>query len=338
LVAGTLAAVAIGGCHDEAATEPEITGVQLAKSKSQDPEVTGTDPTGAPQDTTLDVEVSGSGFDNGSTVELKLSGVPTEKVRTNSTRYRNPRTLIANITIAADAQIDFYDVEVTTFRGKKGIGTEMFEVFVRGGDRGAGNTLLVEIRGTPSGELEGFFGEATPDFVSEMQEVVGKFDDNRIETKFSPFTLTLEPLDRFYDGWVANAEACETGFLETILTAAAEGSLNVKGDPGVAEGSLKLYAEWDLRQGFSSVFAWFRVAVGDDEYEIRTPQAGSPGEDHRILRPTATQATVALTTGHFDIRWRKLGTKGTWWGIERCFVSPTRQPQGPMDFEVWVSK
>jgi hypothetical protein len=36
--------------------------------------------------------------------------------------------LIANITIAADAEVDFYDVEVTTSSRKKGIGTEMFEV------------------------------------------------------------------------------------------------------------------------------------------------------------------------------------------------------------------
>jgi hypothetical protein len=136
-----LAAVAIGGCHDEAAPGPQVTGVQLAKSRSQDPEVTSTDPASAPQDTTLDVEVSGSGFDNGSTVELTLSGVPTEKVRTNSTRYRNPRTLIANITIAADAEVDFYDVEVTTFRGKKGIGTEMFEVF----QKPTGNATTAEV-------------------------------------------------------------------------------------------------------------------------------------------------------------------------------------------------
>jgi hypothetical protein len=128
LGAGILAATAALACHDEATTGPEITTVQFAKRTVQDPEVTAADPPSAPQDTTLDVEVSGSGFDSGSTVALTLAGVPTEKVLTNSTRYRNSRTLIANITIAADAEVDLYDVEVMTARGKRGIGTEMFEV------------------------------------------------------------------------------------------------------------------------------------------------------------------------------------------------------------------
>jgi hypothetical protein len=139
-LAALVAAAGIGGCRDEAASGPRITGIQIAKRAPQDPEVTGTDPTGAPQDTTLDVEVSGSGFDNGSTVQLTLSGVPTEKVRTNSIRYRNSRTLIANITIAADAQVDLYDVEVTTSSRKKGVH--------RRRERGDGRVQAAGIRAT----------------------------------------------------------------------------------------------------------------------------------------------------------------------------------------------
>jgi hypothetical protein len=204
--------------------------------------------------------------------------------------------------------------------------------FAKGGNggKGASNTLVVEFRQTPSAELEAFFGGVTLDFVSEPQPVQGRFGEKTLETKFSPFTLTLEPRASFYDGWVANEEVCTTGFLETILNSAEQNG-------GSLDGSLKLLADWDDVANGTYVFAQFRVAVGDYEYEITTPQPGSPGEDHLIPPPTATQAVLALTTGHFDIRRRELGTKGTWWEIERCFVSPSRQPQGPIDFEVWVT-
>lgn len=98
---------------------------------SGDPTVDGVDPSAAPQDTTLDIKVKGSNFDRGSQVRLLLNGEPTAGVVTNSTKFRNSSELIANITIAADAPVDAYDVEVTTSKGKKGIGLESFEVKLR---------------------------------------------------------------------------------------------------------------------------------------------------------------------------------------------------------------
>jgi hypothetical protein len=95
------------------------------------PTVTATTPDTAVQDTTLDVQISGSGFDAGSQAEWLLAGVPDPRVRTNSTRYVSDRSLVANITIAKDAIPGSYDVAVTTSRGKKGIGTEMFVVQLR---------------------------------------------------------------------------------------------------------------------------------------------------------------------------------------------------------------
>ncbi|MGD2216800.1 MAG: hypothetical protein PVJ64_08585 [Gemmatimonadales bacterium] len=327
LFAGSLAAVAIGGCQDEAATGPEVTGVQLAKPGSQDPEVTGTDPTGAPQDTTLDVEVSGSGFDDGSTVEMTLSGVPTEKVRTNSTRYRSPRKLIANITIAADAQVDFYDVEVTTSSRKKGIGTEMFEVFV-----GGGNEVMVEFKQPESGELGGFFSAvATLDYASAQQPVQGKHNENNIETKFSPFTLSLEPRAEFYDGKDPyNDPLCETEFLETILDAAAANG-------GSLDGSLEIEAQWDHPISIL-IGVRFIVAVDKWEYKITIPQPGSPGQD-RLIQTDDERTILAIRDGHFQIRRRKLGRKGTWWEMEQCFVDSDLVPSnGLMDLEIWVWK
>lgn len=96
-----------------------------------DPIVDAADPASAPQDTTLDVRVLGSNFDRGSTVEMLIDSLPTTKISTTRTRYRNQGELIATIIVAADAPLTKYDVLVTTSRGKKGIGIEKFAVTER---------------------------------------------------------------------------------------------------------------------------------------------------------------------------------------------------------------
>jgi hypothetical protein len=322
LTTGVTAAAVIAGCYGEADPEPEITGIQLAKPATLDPQVTATDPPGAPQDTTLDVEVSGSGFDDGSTVALTLGGVPTDKVRTNSTRYRNPKTLIANVTIAPDADLDLYDVEVTTASRKKGIGTEMFEVFLAGE-----NEVLVEFKQTASADLTSFFSSAvTLDFTSERQRVQGKHNENSIETKSTPFTLSLEPSIDFFDARDRNDARCATGYLDTLLIAAA-------GNGGALSGWLEISAQWD--HPITSVIAvHFRVEVGEYEYQMSIPLGGDSGVD-RVILPGDPYTVLALRNGHFDIRRRERGRKGTWWEMERCYIT-TDPPNGLVEFEAWV--
>lgn len=96
--------------------------------ESIDPEVEATDPDHAAQDTTLDVRVLGTGFDSGSTVDFLLDGATTRDVKTNSTSFVSDAELRANITIDAEAVPDLYDVRVTTSKGKKGVGIELFEI------------------------------------------------------------------------------------------------------------------------------------------------------------------------------------------------------------------
>jgi hypothetical protein len=93
-----------------------------------DPTVAATDPDGAPQDVTLDVRVLGTGFVSGSEVDFLLDGKGTKEVQTNSTSFVSDTELVANITITADAQPELYDVRVTTPKGKKGVGIELFEI------------------------------------------------------------------------------------------------------------------------------------------------------------------------------------------------------------------
>ena len=126
-----LAAVA---CSD-GGMSPEDAAV-LAKGGPGGPSVNAADPNSAPQDTTLDVRVIGSGFDEGSTVTFLLAGESTPKIVTNASTFVSADTLIANITVVADADTALYDIQVTTSRGKKGQGSELFQVTVKGGKPG----------------------------------------------------------------------------------------------------------------------------------------------------------------------------------------------------------
>lgn len=118
-IAGLFAA-----CSNSGPTVPHLSGGVSGGEVT----VTATDPDSATQDTTLDVVIAGSSFATGSQAQWAIAGVPASKVHTNSTRFVNSRRLVANITIAADADPVLYDVLVTTPGGKKGIGTELFAV------------------------------------------------------------------------------------------------------------------------------------------------------------------------------------------------------------------
>ena len=131
----TVVALAVAAaCSDPASTSPEAPGLLAARGGGGgDPVVQSVVPDSATQDTTLDITVSGKNFDDGSVVELGQGGIASPKIQTNSTTFLNPRKLKANITVALDADIGLYDVIVTSFRGRRGIGAEMVDIKVKGG-------------------------------------------------------------------------------------------------------------------------------------------------------------------------------------------------------------
>lgn len=132
-----LLALGIAACGDYQPTVPPFT---ASAGAGGDITVGSTEPDSATQDTTLDVVITGSNFAAGSAAQWAIAGVPSSKVRTNATRFVSARRLIANITIAADADPVLYDVLVTTPGGKKGIGTELFAV-----QKKATNTPLIVV-------------------------------------------------------------------------------------------------------------------------------------------------------------------------------------------------
>src|SRR5699024_1270286 len=78
------------------------------------PTVSSTLPKSGDKGQTLDVHVYGSGFAAGATATWALHGVADpSKVKTNSTTVVSSTELVANITIAPDATIDYWDVQVT---------------------------------------------------------------------------------------------------------------------------------------------------------------------------------------------------------------------------------
>lgn len=127
LIAGLFA---FSACTDSAPPSAPLTpGIALARSAGGNgPTVKSTDPDSATIDTTLNVRVFGSGYDKGSRANWAFKGVVSEKIVTNSTLFVSSTELVANITIARNANIGSHDVIVTTSAGKGGIGTELFVV------------------------------------------------------------------------------------------------------------------------------------------------------------------------------------------------------------------
>lgn len=124
-----------GACARDASSPGATPVVQSAraaagggKGGTKGPTVTATDPRAAAQNVTLDVRVLGSGFDVGSRVTFERGGVASPRVVTNATTFVSSTELIANVTVAADADTAKYDVAVTTAKGIKGIGSVLFEI------------------------------------------------------------------------------------------------------------------------------------------------------------------------------------------------------------------
>jgi hypothetical protein len=124
-------AAAVFSCSREPVAAPGVradAAAPLAGKSTTALAVTSVSPPFGDQGTTVDVHVFGSGFTSGAQATWLLHGVADSHVRTNSTTFVSSSELVANITIANDAQLDFWDVQVALLGGKNGVGSECFEV------------------------------------------------------------------------------------------------------------------------------------------------------------------------------------------------------------------
>lgn len=81
----------------------------------------------------LDVEIKGSGFGRGGAAKFFVSGTDDDLggITVNSTTFKGPNRLIANITVADGATISKFDVQVQS-NGRIGKGIELFAVIEKG--------------------------------------------------------------------------------------------------------------------------------------------------------------------------------------------------------------
>ena len=130
------------------------------KAPTNSVSVTSASPAFGDQGTTVDVHVFGSGFTDGAQATWLLHGVADPgHVHTNKTTVLSSTELVANITIASDASLSFWDVQVALAGGKNGVGSECFEVTsaqilgpgTTGGDAAVmGMNDLVQVSGVSS--------------------------------------------------------------------------------------------------------------------------------------------------------------------------------------------
>ncbi len=89
--------------------------------------VTAASPSMAPQDTTLDVTINGSGFGTGARAVWSLNG-DTTQVHVKSTRVVSATQVVATVIVPLAAPVASYSIEVALPGGKKGVGAELFIV------------------------------------------------------------------------------------------------------------------------------------------------------------------------------------------------------------------
>lgn len=119
----------LSACHLDQASAPEReTSISFARASSG-PSVTGANPSfGIRGETNKTVRISGSGFSAGATVSWERNGIEDPNISVVSATVVSSTQIDAVITIAPAADLDFYDITVTSTDRKKGVGTEMFEV------------------------------------------------------------------------------------------------------------------------------------------------------------------------------------------------------------------
>jgi hypothetical protein len=173
-------------------------------------QVTAANPPAADQGTiNLNVQVTGKGFKNGAKAKWFVTGTTdTGGVSVNSTTFVSSTEVTANITVADDATIANYDIQVLNSDGRGGKGTELFAVKAKGGPTSCGTdvtNLSISIYKYTDAtntttynmwpDLTNADGSPVP-YVSGR--VKGKSIDGRIQVSNCSYDLTLGMSGRYF--------------------------------------------------------------------------------------------------------------------------------------------
>jgi len=203
------------------------------------PSVASTNPSYGDLGTTLDVHVIGSGFTAGAQANWLLHGVADPAhVRTNSTTYVSSTELVANITIAGDATLDYWDVQVMLAGGKNGVGTESFEITTAQA-LGPGQYVYA---GDESGQAAGYNGSSTA-WVADAAFGTLNFGEGQAWALDPLGTMVLGRTGGMPTAWVRQG-ATSTYVPVTLPISVGMVSGNVSGSARDATGAL-LAAGWE---------------------------------------------------------------------------------------------
>jgi hypothetical protein len=148
-------------------------------------QVSSASPSAAPQGTiNLDVVVTGNGFKKGAIAQWFVTGTTNPGgVTVNSTTFKSPTQITANITVASDAVISGFDIVVRNADGRTGKGTDRFAVTQKGTPVGCSTS------GTPSGfSLVSVLNPIQPDGTASIKSL---FFGNAMRAR--PIDLNRDP-------------------------------------------------------------------------------------------------------------------------------------------------
>lgn len=185
------------------------------------------------------VAITGSGFQPGDQATWQRGGVADPKIQVVSTQYVSSTQLVATISIAADAELAFYDIAISAPGRKGGIGTELFEVTQATAIEGAGLARGVNENGEVTGQ-QFFWSQATGlinigvgsgwDIDEAGQLIAGISEDQAVIWTRSGNTWTRSNLPRGPSAVGGNARSLASdGLRGAAIVIGGEDKLRVKG-------------------------------------------------------------------------------------------------------------
>lgn len=148
-------------------------------------QVTAADPSSTTQGTlSLDVTVSGSGFDSSASVAFLVTGTTNPGgITVKNVKITGPKKLIATIDVADAAAIASFDIQVTQSGGRKGKGTSLFAVLAKtSNDPCAAPGIdfpAFTFREQSAKGQQVYVADATGKCVRPVHDIIGAFVDPR---------------------------------------------------------------------------------------------------------------------------------------------------------------
>lgn len=272
-------AVSTLACHDlPSDPAPAVVAAKGGKGGggSGDVTVRKVTPSDAPRNITIDLTVTGSGFEPGAVVSFERSGGEAAGITTNSTGFRSATELVANVTIETETDAALYDVVVTNYGGKRGVGVERFEVLdIVWLGTPDGERLMRATHINGSGHAVGYSYRA-PFYWSVDGGPEWLWDEKYV----SAFPMAINDLDAvagYTCGWVVGAEHPSCGPREgygVIWQPGAGGGWTTTTVTGVGELPTALTNSGELffTRYAGSVWSFWRRPPGQTEEQLPVPQ------------------------------------------------------------------